>query len=93
MPWVDVCDAGELDDEDAIGFDHAGSSYAICRAEDGEVFCVDGLCPKDGAHLAGGLVEGWFIECPMDDHRFDLRRLTGYIVRQTAGRIEADLPS
>lgn len=92
MPWVYICDVAELEDEDAIGFTIGDRSYAICRTEAGETYCIDGLCPEDGAHLAGGLVEGRFIECPAHEGRFDLATLPGYPLREADGRIEADLP-
>jgi 3-phenylpropionate/trans-cinnamate dioxygenase ferredoxin component len=103
MPWTYACDLGDLDEEDALRFDHAGRTYAIYRTEDDDVFCTDGLCPKDGAHLAGGLVEGSIVECPRDGCLFDLRdgtdkgvqggaALVTYPVRIAGNRVELNLP-
>jgi len=103
MPWVDACDAADVDAEDVIRFDHAGRSYAICITDDGDVFCIDGYCPIDGAHLAGGLVQGSLIECPAEGCLYDLRNgqskgavarpsLGIYPARVVAARVQADLP-
>ena len=103
MPWADICDAAEVDAEDAIRFDHAGRSYALCITDDGDVFCTDGFCPHDGAHLAGGLVEGYLIECPAEGCLYDLRDgapkggparvpLAVRPARIIGGRAQVDLP-
>lgn len=103
MPWTHVCDEDEVEMEDAIRVDHAARSYAVCMTEEGEVFCIDGLCPLDGAHLAGGLLEGTLLECPNHGGLFDIRDgqskggpasppLGTYPVRRRDGAIEADLP-
>ena len=104
MAWVFVCDAEELDAEDVIRFDHAGHSFAVCLTDGGEVFCTQGYCPQDGAHLAGGLVEDTLIECPNEGCLYDLRdgqpkggpargALATYPARLVDGRVELDLPA
>jgi 3-phenylpropionate/trans-cinnamate dioxygenase ferredoxin subunit len=103
MTWIHVCDDDELDMEDAIRVDHAGRSYAVYLTDEGEAFCTAGLCPLDGAHLAGGILEGTLIECPNHGGLFDIRDglcktdpacppLATHPVRQTVGHIEVDLP-
>ncbi len=104
MPWIDACDAEEVEMEDAIRFDRAGHSYALYLAEDGTVHCTDGFCPQDGAHLAGGLVEGSLVECPLHGGTFDIRTgqpqgdpacapLATYPARIERGRVQLDLPA
>jgi 3-phenylpropionate/trans-cinnamate dioxygenase ferredoxin subunit len=103
MAWVPVCDAAELEAEDAIRFDHAGRSFALCLTDAGKVFCTQGYCPQDGAHLAGGLVEDTLIECPHEGCLYDLRdgrpkggparvALATFPARLVDGRVELYLP-
>ena len=103
MAWVDACSVEEIETEDAIRFDHGGRSYAIFATDEGDVFCTDGWCSHDGAHLAGGLVEGTLIECPDQGCLFDIRTgapkgapargsLGTYPVQIVGDRIELDLP-
>lgn len=70
--WIAALPASEFDDEDILRWDHAGRTYALCLDAAGVIHCLDGRCPQDGAHLAGGLVEGGAVECPMEGCRYDL---------------------
>jgi 3-phenylpropionate/trans-cinnamate dioxygenase ferredoxin subunit len=90
--------------EDAVAFDHGGRSYAVYLTEDGGLYCTDGLCPADGAHLAGGVLDGDLIECPNHGGAFDIRdgsvaagpacdALRAYPVRRSGDWIEVDLSS
>lgn len=103
MPWTHACDLDEVEMEEAVRVDYAGRSYAVFLTEDGGLFCTQGLCPVDGAHLAGGILDGTLIECPDHGGMFDLRdgavrgvpdasSLATFAVRETDGRVEADLP-
>ena len=103
MAWIFVCDAAELEAEDVLRFDHAGRSFAVCLTDGDEVFCAQGCCPQDGAHLAGGLVEDTLIECPCGGCLYDLRdgqpkggaargALATYPARLVGGRVDLDLP-
>ncbi len=38
MPWIDACDANDIDEEDVQRWDHAGATYAIYRSPDDEYF-------------------------------------------------------
>lgn len=77
--WIDVCAVEDIDAEDVMRFDHAGATYAIYRAPDGEFFATDGLCTHEKVHLAEGLVMDHSIECPKHNGRFDYR--TGEALR------------
>lgn len=70
--WIDVCAFDDIDDEDVLRFDHAGSTYAIYRLGD-KVYATDGLCTHEKIHLADGLVMEHVIECPKHNGRFDIR--------------------
>ncbi|MDE2793043.1 MAG: MocE family 2Fe-2S type ferredoxin [Paracoccaceae bacterium] len=71
--WIDVCSEDDIDFEDVVRFDHGGSTYAVYRSPDGEVFATDGLCTHEEAHLADGLVLDDTIECPKHNGRFNYR--------------------
>ena len=103
MSWVDACDVEDIDADDVLRFDRAGRTYAIYRTGNDAVFCSDGLCSHQQAHLAGGLLTGHTIECPKHNGCFDIRtgdpirrpatlRLVTYPARVTNGRIWVDLP-
>ncbi|WP_105386546.1 MocE family 2Fe-2S type ferredoxin [Neorhizobium alkalisoli] len=71
--WVRACATSDVDEEDVIRFDHAGSTYAIYRSPDDEFFATDGLCTHERVHLADGLVMDNIVECPKHNGRFDYR--------------------
>jgi len=71
--WIEACDAGEIEPEDVIRFDHQGREYAIYRSPSDEYFATEGICTHEHAHLADGLVLDYIIECPKHNGRFDYR--------------------
>lgn len=103
MPWLDVCDADAIDEEDVIRFDHAAQTFALHCTDEGEVFCTEGLCTYDEVHLAGGILTGTIVECPGEGCLFDVRdgaprggpatsALLTFPARIARGRIMVDLP-
>jgi 3-phenylpropionate/trans-cinnamate dioxygenase ferredoxin subunit len=70
--WIAAVPLDDLEDEDVVGWSHGGRDYALCLDDHGQPHCLDADCPADGAALAGGLVEGRMIECPLGC-RYDLR--------------------
>ena len=98
MPWIDACATDDIDAEDLIRFDHAGSSYAIYRSPDDKFYCTAGRCTHEDVHLADGLVMDHVIECPKHNGQFDYRtgeatrlpacvNLKTYKTRVEAGRV------
>jgi len=96
--WVDVCDAGDIDEEDVIRFDHDGRAFAIYRSPEDAYYATDGLCTHERVSLADGLVMDHIIECPKHNGRFDYRsgeakgapvcvNLRTYPVRLEGGRV------
>lgn len=71
--WVKVCEAGDIEEEDVIRFDHEGKTYAVYRSPDDTYFATDGICTHEQAHLTDGLVMEYIIECPKHNGRFDYR--------------------
>lgn len=81
-----------------------GRTYCLCRPELGSVFLIDGLCTHGHADLADGHLEGFVIECPKHNGRFDLRTgqalrrpptlpLRTYEVCSFGGRLVAKIPA
>lgn len=69
--WVNACALDEIEEEDVIGFEHDGRSFALYRTDDDRYFATDGLCTHENVELAGGFVMDTIIECPKHNGRFD----------------------
>ena len=69
--WVEVCAAGDIEQEDVRRFDHEGRTFAIYRSGDDRYYATDGLCTHQQVHLADGFVMDHIIECPKHNGRFD----------------------
>ncbi|WP_425073553.1 MocE family 2Fe-2S type ferredoxin [Sagittula sp. S175] len=82
MPWIDACATDDIEAEDLIRFDHAGRTFAIYHAPDGDFFCTDEKCTHEDVHLENGLVQDYEIECPKHNATFDYR--TGEALRAPA---------
>jgi len=70
--WVEVCEAGAIEEEDVMRFDYGDRTFAVYRTEDGKYYATDGFCTHERVHLANGLVMGSTIECPKHNGRFDI---------------------
>jgi 3-phenylpropionate/trans-cinnamate dioxygenase ferredoxin component len=71
--WVDACSVSDIENEEAIRFDHGGGTFAIYRSPEGEFFATDGLCTHEKVHLADGLVMDDVIECPKHNGHFNYK--------------------
>ncbi len=71
--WVEACAVGDIDEEDLIGFRHAGEDYAIYRSPEDKYYATAGHCTHEQVLLDGGLVMDHIIECPKHNGRFDYR--------------------
>lgn len=70
--WIDVAARGDIPEDDVLGVDIAGKSLALYDVE-GEVFATDNICTHGHARLCDGFLEGFEIECPLHQGRFDVR--------------------
>ncbi len=70
--WVDVSAAADVPTDDVIGIVAAGRQIAL-YGTNGEVFATDNICSHGQAELCDGFLEGYEIECPMHQGRFDIR--------------------
>jgi len=68
-----VCSVGDIDEEDAMRFDHAGRSLIIGHELDGKYFATDVLRTHENKHLSEGVVGNFDIEFPRHFGAFDYR--------------------
>lgn len=103
MAWTNAFGVNEIEADDVKRFDHGDKTYAVYRTASDEFYCTDGLCTHQRAHLSGGLLMDYEIECPKHNGRFDIRNgkalcrpvslaLATYAVRIDGGRVWIDLP-
>ncbi len=70
--WTDV--AAEADLFEGAGIPVAPSGHDIALyLQEGQVFATDNLCTHGNAKLCDGFLEGFEIECPFHQGRFDIR--------------------
>ena len=71
--WIGICPVDALGRGDVMRYDHGGATYVVYRTSGDEYFASDGYCTHQQTHLADGLLDGYLIECPKHNGRFDLR--------------------
>ncbi|TKR53297.1 non-heme iron oxygenase ferredoxin subunit [Allopusillimonas ginsengisoli] len=70
--WVDVCPVSDVGDDYPVSVIVDEKEIALYRVGD-EVFATDNLCTHGQARLCEGYQEGYEIECPLHQGRFDVR--------------------
>ncbi|MCB2017396.1 MAG: non-heme iron oxygenase ferredoxin subunit [Hydrogenophaga sp.] len=70
--WTDVAAETELFEGAGIPVAPTGHDIAVYLL-DGQVFATDNLCTHGHAKLCDGFLEGFEIECPFHQGRFDIR--------------------
>jgi len=70
--WIDALAVDDVPVDDAIGVTPGGVEVALYRV-DGEVFATGNLCTHGTARLCDGFLDGYVIECPLHQGRFDIR--------------------
>jgi naphthalene 1,2-dioxygenase ferredoxin component len=70
--WIDISAADKLPEDDVIGVQAAGKDLALYKVE-GRVFATDNLCTHGHARLCDGFLDGYEIECPLHQGKFDIR--------------------
>ena len=100
--WTDVTALEEVPEDDVIGVDIRGKDLALYSVS-GEVFATDNICTHGHARLCDGFLEGFEIECPLHQGKFDVRNgkamcepatedIRSYPVKIENGRVFVDLP-
>ena len=70
--WIAAAAVADLWDGVGAAVIVQGRDLAIFRVGD-ETFAIDNLCTHGHARLCDGFVEGFEVECPLHQGRFDLR--------------------
>jgi naphthalene 1,2-dioxygenase system ferredoxin subunit len=99
--WIDVSALDDVPEEDVLGVETAGRDVALYNV-DGQVYATDNICSHGHARLCDGFLEGFEIECPLHQGKFDIRDgkpmcepvtepLRSYPVKIENGRVFVDL--
>jgi naphthalene 1,2-dioxygenase system ferredoxin subunit len=99
--WQDVSALDEVPEEDVMGVVAAGRDLALYNVE-GQVYATDNICTHGHARLCDGFLEGFEIECPLHQGKFDIRdgrpmcepvtdAVRSYPVKIENGRVFVDL--
>lgn len=99
--WMDVVAFDDVPEDDVLGVDAAGKDLALYSV-DGQVYATDNICSHGHARLCDGFLEGFEIECPLHQGKFDIRDgrptcepvtvpVRTYPVKIEGGRVFVDL--
>lgn len=99
--WMDVVALDDVPEDDVLGVEAAGKDLALYSVE-GQVYATDNICSHGHARLCDGFLEGFEIECPLHQGKFDIRDgrptcepvtvpVRTYPVRIEGGRVFVDL--
>lgn len=70
--WVVACQGDALAEGEPVSVTIDGVEIALYRVGD-IAFATDGVCTHGSAQLCDGFQEGYEIECPLHQGRFDIR--------------------
>ena len=70
--WIDIASKEDVPEDDVIGIDINTKSIALYQV-DGEIFATNNICTHGNARLCDGFLEGYEIECPLHQGKFDIR--------------------
>jgi naphthalene 1,2-dioxygenase system ferredoxin subunit len=99
--WTEACALDELAQNDATGVEVGDANLAMYRIGE-EVFATDNICTHGRARLCNGFLEGYEIECPLHQGKFDVRNgkamcepltqdIRTYPVKIEGGKVFVDL--
>jgi naphthalene 1,2-dioxygenase system ferredoxin subunit len=99
--WLDISALDEVPDDDVLGVDTGAKDLALYKV-DGQVYATDNLCTHGHARLCDGFLDGFEIECPLHQGKFDIRNgsptcqpvteaVRTYPVKIENGRVFVDL--
>ena len=101
-PWTDAVAFDGAFEGEVVALQAGGRDLALYMV-DGEVFATDNACTHGIARLCDGFLEGYEIECPVHQGRFDVKTgkalcapltedLAVYPVKIEGGRVWVELP-
>ena len=70
--WLEVTAHDEVPEDDVMGVQTAGRDLALYSVG-GQVYATDNICTHGHARLCDGFLEGFEIECPLHQGKFDIR--------------------
>jgi naphthalene 1,2-dioxygenase system ferredoxin subunit len=70
--WTDLGAFEDVPEEDVLGVETAGKDVALYNVG-GQVYATDNICTHGHARLCDGFLEGFEIECPLHQGKFDVR--------------------
>lgn len=99
--WKDLMAQDDVFQNEVVGVQFEGKELAVYDVE-GEVFASENICNHGHARLCDGFLEGYEIECPHHQGRFDIRdgkalcaplteNMKTYPVKIENGRVFIDL--
>jgi naphthalene 1,2-dioxygenase system ferredoxin subunit len=100
-PLVDLMSLDDTFEGEAVRVEIGNKNLAVYNV-DGKIYCTDNICTHGNALLSDGFLEGFEIECPFHQGRFDVRdgRVTcdpvtkpvkSYPIHVKDGRVFVDL--
>jgi naphthalene 1,2-dioxygenase system ferredoxin subunit len=99
--WKDISAFNAVPAEDVISMHADGRELALYKVES-RVYATDNVCTHGRARLCDGFLDGFEIECPLHQGRFDIRDgrplcepavapVRAYPVKIENGRVFVDL--
>ncbi|WP_020653870.1 non-heme iron oxygenase ferredoxin subunit [Massilia niastensis] len=99
--WIDAAAEADIPDDDVTAVVAGGVELALYGAEGG-VYATAILCTHGAAKLCDGFLDGYEIECPLHQGKFDIRNglatcepatdaVRTYPVKVEGGRVYVDL--
>lgn len=70
--WLKLISVDELPDDDVVAVSAGDEEIAVYHVG-GEVFATDNVCTHGHARLCDGFLDGYEIECPLHQGKFDVR--------------------
>ena len=95
--WIDATEEASVPDDDVISVEVSGRDIAFYKVG-GSIFATDNICTHGHARLCDGFLDGYEIECPLHQGKFDIRSghatcapvsedIRSYPVRIEGGRV------
>ncbi|MES2263647.1 MAG: non-heme iron oxygenase ferredoxin subunit [Pseudomonadota bacterium] len=99
--WIDAGAQADMPEDDVMAVAAGGVELALYGVE-GEVYATANLCTHGHARLCDGFLDGYEIECPLHQGKFDIRNgqpscapvtdaVRTYPVKIENGRVYVDL--
>ncbi|MES2350057.1 MAG: non-heme iron oxygenase ferredoxin subunit [Pseudomonadota bacterium] len=99
--WIDAAAEADVPEDDVTSVAAGGTELALYSVE-GQVYATANLCTHGNARLCDGFLDGYEIECPLHQGKFDIRdgrascepateAVRTYPVKIENGRVYVDL--